>query len=272
MSAEELGRAIREAMEADRENAFQFEKALTFANSTPPAISADHIGDATNMVAPVEAVAWLEKVAEAKGWIENAECSRGCSSWRPDVHHRTRCDCGREDALQALAVSEPPPSAHPVPTPLLEIVRPPDANAMPIAVGEWTPEKVEPGKRFEIGSGRVKLELVSGTQTPAPIKPSADTGELKSAAPAEQGRGQFVEETVVSDAMSAFRGARTHGYPEQDAMRHALNSVLAALQAAPAVELKPNTGELRERLALEIEGCLGLADAILDLIQSERAG
>ena len=43
-----------------------------------------------------------ERVLEAKDWIENAECSRGCSSWRPDVHHRTHCNCGREDALNAI--------------------------------------------------------------------------------------------------------------------------------------------------------------------------
>lgn len=118
---------------------------------TPPAMSADHIGEATNMVAPMEAVAWRvkdyadgwilfhheaparksgearngalvqplyahpapikpsvdtgelrERVAEAKEWIDEAECRRGCSTWRPDVHGRSRCDCGREAAADAI--------------------------------------------------------------------------------------------------------------------------------------------------------------------------
>ena len=43
-----------------------------------------------------------ERVAEAKEWIDEAECRRGCSTWRPDVHGRSRCDCGREDALNAI--------------------------------------------------------------------------------------------------------------------------------------------------------------------------
>ena len=43
-----------------------------------------------------------ERVAEAKDWIDEAECRRGCSTWRPDVHGRSRCDCGREDALNAI--------------------------------------------------------------------------------------------------------------------------------------------------------------------------
>ena len=87
----------------------------SFAEAVVEALAASPQGEGSSAEAPMEAVAWLEKVAEARGWIEDAECSRGCSSWRPDVHHRTHCDCGREDALQALAVSEPTPSAHPAP-------------------------------------------------------------------------------------------------------------------------------------------------------------
>ena len=43
-----------------------------------------------------------ERVLEAQEWIGEAECRRGCSTWRPDVHGRSRCDCGREDALNAI--------------------------------------------------------------------------------------------------------------------------------------------------------------------------
>ena len=43
-----------------------------------------------------------ESVAEVKEWIDEAECRRGCSTWRPDVHGRSRCDCGREDALNTI--------------------------------------------------------------------------------------------------------------------------------------------------------------------------
>ena len=50
---------------------------------------------------PVVPVGVSERMDEVKSWVEDAECSRGCSSWRPDVHGRSRCDCGRGDALEA---------------------------------------------------------------------------------------------------------------------------------------------------------------------------
>ena len=45
---------------------------------TPPAMSADHIGDATNMVAPVEAVAWRVRGPRG-GWVHSDKLP---SSWR----------------------------------------------------------------------------------------------------------------------------------------------------------------------------------------------
>jgi len=52
---------------------------------------------------PVVPVGVSERMDEVKSWVEDAECSRGCSSWRPDVHGRSRCDCGRGDALEATS-------------------------------------------------------------------------------------------------------------------------------------------------------------------------
>jgi len=69
--------------------------------------TAEQVAADMNMVvqplyaSPVVPVGVSERMDEVKSWVEDAECSRGCSSWRPDVHGRSRCDCGRGDALEA---------------------------------------------------------------------------------------------------------------------------------------------------------------------------
>ena len=167
MSAEKLGRAIREAMEADRENAFQFEKALTFANSTPPAMSADHIGD-------------------AQGWRDIATAPRDGSAfmvWWPHWYHFPLTAYVKDYRLRLSDSTQP-------------------AEPWEFGTGDgpthWQPLPAPPYAH------------------PAPIKTSADTGELR--------------ERVA-------REIRDWPFP--------IN---------------------------QHEGCLELADAILDLIQSERVG